>query len=52
MKQEKTDMIFIQETKCSMDKIRDINKKWLFKYEYLEVKANNSAEGILTLWDP
>ena len=52
MKEEKLDMVFIQETKCAMEKIRDIHNKWLCKYEYLEVKANNSAGGILTQWDP
>ena len=52
MKEEKLDMVFIQETKCSMDKIREIHNKWLIKYEYLEVKANNSVGGILTMWDP
>lgn len=45
-------MVFIQETKCLMDKIREIHNKWLIKYEYLEVEANNSAGGIMTLWDP
>ena len=35
-----------------MDKIREIHNKWLIKYEYVEVKANNSAGDILTLWDP
>ena len=45
-------MVFIQETKCSMDKIKEIYSKWLIMYEYLEVKAGNSAGGILMLWDP
>ena len=45
-------MVFIQETKCSIDKIREIHNKWLIRYEYLEVKAKNLARGILTLWDP
>ena len=45
-------MVFIQETKCSMDNIREIHNKWLIKYEYLEVKSDNSAGWILTLWDP
>ena len=45
-------MVFIEETKFSLDKIREIHNKWLTKYEYLEVKAKNSARGILTLWDP
>jgi len=52
MKEEKPDMIFIQETKCSVEKIREIHSKWLTKYEYLEVKANKIARGILTLWNP
>ena len=35
-----------------MDKIREIHRKWLSKYEYLEVKVDKSRVGILTLWDP
>ena len=49
VKEEKRDMVFIQETKCSMDKIREICNKWLRRYEYVEVKVDNSAGGILTL---
>eukprot|EP00253_Pinus_taeda_P029208 PITA_29208 len=52
IKEEKLDMVFIQETKCSMEKIREIHNNWLIKYEYLEVKEENSVGGILTLWDP
>ena len=52
MKEEKPDMMFIQETKFSIDKIREIHSKWLIKYEYLEVKADNTVGGILTLWNP
>lgn len=52
IKEEKPDKVFIQETKCSMDKIREIHNKWLIKYEYLEVKENNLVGGILTMWDP
>eukprot|EP00253_Pinus_taeda_P013113 PITA_13113 len=44
IKEEKPDMVFIQETKCSMDKIREIHSKWLIKYEYLEVEADNSVD--------
>ena len=33
-------------------KKREIHNKWLNKYEYLEVKANNTMGGILTLWNP
>ena len=52
MKQEALDMIFIQETKCSIQKIKEIHSKWLNKYEFLEVKADKIAGGILTLWNP
>jgi len=47
MEEEKPDMVFIQETKCSIDKIREMHSKWLIKYEYLEVKADKAAGGIL-----
>lgn len=33
-------------------KLREIHSKWLVKYEYLEVKADKAAGGILTLWNP
>jgi len=35
-----------------MDKIREIHRKWLRKYGYLEVKVDNSVGGILALWYP
>ena len=35
---------------CRQNK-RD-TRKWLIKYEYLEVKADKEARGILTLWNP
>jgi len=52
MKQEMSDMIFIQETKCSIQKIRLIHSKWLIRYEFLEVKVEKTTWGILTLWNP
>eukprot|EP00253_Pinus_taeda_P027092 PITA_27092 len=52
MKKDMPDMIFIQETKCSIQKIRLINSKWLFRYEFLEVNSKNTMGGILTLWNP
>lgn len=52
IKEEKPDTVFIQETKCSIDKIREIHNKWIIKYEYIEVKADKTAGGILTLWKP
>jgi len=52
IKEEKPDIIFIQETKCSVERIYKKHRKWLNRYEYLEVKANKVAGGILILWDP
>ena len=31
MKEEKSFMVFTQEKKCLMDKIREIHSKWLIK---------------------
>lgn len=52
MKQASSDVIFTQETKCSIHKRRDIHSKWLKRFEFLEVKAENTTGGILTLWNP
>ena len=52
MKQEAPDMIFIQETKCSIQKIKEIHSKWLNRFEFLEVKVDNIVGGVLTLWNP
>ena len=52
MKQEALDMIFIQETKCSIKKIKEIHSKWLNRFEFLEFKVDGTAGGILTLWNP
>lgn len=35
IKEENLDMVFIQETKCSIDKLWKIHNKWLSKYDYL-----------------
>ena len=52
MKQVASNVIFSQETKCSIQKIKEIHSKWLNRFEFLEVKAKNTARGILTLWNP
>lgn len=52
MKLAMSDIIFIQETKFSIQKLKQIHNKWLNRFESLEVKAKNSTRGILTLWDP
>eukprot|EP00253_Pinus_taeda_P032477 PITA_32477 len=40
------------ETKCSIQKLRQIHSKWLSRFEFLEVKAEDSAGGIITLSNP
>jgi len=52
MKQATPDVISIQETKCSIQKIRYIHSRWLNRFEFLEVKAENIVGGILTPWNP
>jgi len=52
MKQAALDVIFIQETKCSIKKMKEIHSKWLNRFEFLELKAENIVGGILTLWNP
>lgn len=52
MRQGIPDVIFIQETKCSIQKLRWIHSKWLSRFDLLEVKAEHIAGGILTLWNP
>ena len=44
--------MFIHETKCSIQKLKLIHIKWLNRFEFLEVKAENTVGGILTLWNP
>jgi len=52
MKQAAPDIIFVQETKCSIQKLRKIHNKWLNRYDFMEVNEENTAGGILTLWNP
>ena len=52
MKHVAPDIIFIQETKCSVQKLRQIHSERLNRFEFLEVKVENTAGGILTLWNP
>jgi len=52
MKHAAPDIIFIQETKCFVQKLRQIHSERLNRFEFLEVKVENTAGGILTLWNP
>jgi len=49
---EQTDLCFIQETKCNLDKMETISKKYWSKYNMLAVKIQQMAGGIFTLWNP
>ena len=52
MKQATPNIIFIQEMKCSIQKLKQIHRKWLNRFKFLEVKVENTAGSILTLWNP
>jgi hypothetical protein len=49
---EQPDICFIQETKCNMDRMEIISKKYWNKYKFLTIESQNTAGGILTLWNP
>jgi len=52
MKLATLDIIFIQETKCSIQKLKKIHSKWMYRFEFLEVKEENTVGDIFTLWNP
>ena len=52
MKLAMSDIIFIEETKCSIHKLKQIHSKWLNRLDFLEFKEENTTDGFLTLWDP
>jgi exonuclease III len=52
LKMEKPDICFIQETKCTTDKMVQISRKSWNTYNFLDIDSQNSVGGILTLWNP
>jgi len=46
MKQVAPDVIFIEESRCSIQKIKEIHSKWLNRFKFLEVKEENTIGGI------
>jgi exonuclease III len=52
LRKEQPDLCFIQETKCTTDKMETINKKQWSKYKMVVVEGQQMAGGILTLWNP
>ena len=52
LKQEKSDLYFIQETKCHTYIMEAINKQQWCKYKMVAIGGHQMAGGILTLWNP
>jgi len=52
LKQEQLDLCFIQETKCTTDRMEAINKQQWRKYKMVAIKDHQMAGDILTLWNP
>jgi exonuclease III len=51
LRKEQPDLCFIQDTKCTVDKMETISKKQWSKYKMLVVKGQQMEGGILTLWN-
>ena len=49
---EKPDICFIQETKCTLEKMVQISKENWNIYNVLNIDSQNVVGGILTLWKP
>jgi exonuclease III len=52
LRKEQPDLCFIQETKCTLDRMEIISKKQWSKYKISVVEIQQMAGGILTLWNP
>lgn len=52
LKQEQSDLCFIQEMKCTIDRIEAINKQHWRKYKMVAIEDHQRSGGILTLWNP
>jgi exonuclease III len=51
-RKEQPSICFIQETKCTLDRMEIISKKQWSKYKMLVVESQQMTGGILTLWKP
>jgi exonuclease III len=52
LRKEQPDLCFIQETKCTVDRMETINKNQWSKYQMLFVEVQHTIGEILTLWNP
>ena len=52
LKQEQPDLYFIQEMKCTTDRMEEINKQHWRKYKMVSIEDHQRSGGILMLWNP
>lgn len=52
IKMEKPTIIFLQETKCSGEELRNYIKFFRKAVEVMEIDANGAVEGLGILWNP
>jgi exonuclease III len=52
LSKEQPDLCFIQETKCTLDRMETTSKKHWSKYNMLAIERQQTVGGILTLWNP
>jgi exonuclease III len=52
LRKEQSDICFIQETKCTSDRMETIDKKQWSKYKMVVVRGHQMEGGIITLWNP
>jgi exonuclease III len=52
LRKEQHDLCFIQETKCTLDRMETISKKQWSKYKMLVIESQQMVGSILTLWNP
>ena len=50
--QEKPDMVFLQETKCTIQKQNELTKRLSRHLEHLAVEGTGMSGGLAILWNP
>ena len=50
--QEKPDLVFLQETKCTNQKLDEVGKRLGRQLDYLAVEGNGMSGGLATFWTP
>ena len=49
---EKLDIVFLQETKCTRQKLETIGRSMGKRMEYMEVEGNGLGGGLAIFWNP